>query len=164
VADFGLARVDACGETSRQDMTAAVGTFRWMAPEVFAMDGGCTYNELADVFSFAMVMYEVLARKLPYSNEFPGSISDPRISLHVIMGLRPDIGIPDLEAYPKDLLQLMTKSWASDSSERPDFQELETRLLELLADGDARSLRDGVGSDSVASFNRMAGMRRETSS
>ena len=56
VADFGLSRLQAatCGEP----LTAELGTWQWMAPEVVAPwdKRGAVYTEKADVYSFGIVM------------------------------------------------------------------------------------------------------------
>jgi serine/threonine protein kinase len=57
VADFGLART----RESTGAMTAQRGTFQWMAPEVIL---GQSYGEPADVYSFGIIMWECVARKL----------------------------------------------------------------------------------------------------
>lgn len=37
--------------------------------------------------------YEVLERRMPYSERFGCDISDPRIGLYVVQGVRPSIGL-----------------------------------------------------------------------
>lgn len=63
VADFGLSRLQAaaCGEP----LTAELGTWQWMAPEVVAPwdQRGAVYTEKADVYSFGIVMWECAARE-----------------------------------------------------------------------------------------------------
>nr|GEV01148.1 putative reverse transcriptase domain-containing protein [Tanacetum cinerariifolium] len=60
VADFGVARV----QTQSGVMTAETGTYRWMAPEVIEHK---PYDHKADVFSFEIVLWELLTGKVPYS-------------------------------------------------------------------------------------------------
>ncbi len=60
VADFGLARTrELC--VPSPVLTGQRGTFQWMAPEVIM---GHNYGEPADVYSFAIIMWECIARKL----------------------------------------------------------------------------------------------------
>ncbi|CAE7937276.1 STY8, partial [Symbiodinium sp. KB8] len=127
VADFGLSRVDAA-ETSKQGMTVGVGTWRWMAPEVFASsdDDPEPYNLKADVFSFGILMYEVMERQLPYSERFGNDVSDPRISLHVCMGLRPEVRSSTSEDSPEvreAIRNLMQRAWHNEPDDRPSFPE-----------------------------------------
>jgi serine/threonine protein kinase len=123
VCDFGLCR------TGQQSMTVGVGTWRWMAPEVFESEDNTTYDQRVDIFSFAMLMYELLCKKLPYTEENPSEVPDPRMGLRVIMGMRPKVG--DLSAFPPELEVLMKKSWDTDANLRPTFEELERSLKEL---------------------------------
>ncbi len=46
-----------------------VGTFLWMAPEVAE---GKEYTSKADVYSYGIIMYEILTRQEPYEvvNQF----------------------------------------------------------------------------------------------
>mmetsp|Transcript_625 Transcript_625/g.1473 ORF Transcript_625/g.1473 Transcript_625/m.1473 type:complete len:325 (+) Transcript_625:48-1022(+) len=136
VADFGLSRTSSSSTSTWADasMTVGVGTWRWMAPEVF--DAGdlsvaTTYDERADVFSYAIVMYEVLARKMPYVEHFPIDSVDPRISMHVCAGLRPNVADVKPE-FPEELALLMQKSWDNEASGRPTFKEIEEIFIRTL--------------------------------
>ena len=42
-------------------MTAPIGTVLWTAPEVFQGK----YNEKCDVYSWAIILWDILARKIP---------------------------------------------------------------------------------------------------
>lgn len=57
IADFGVARIIECNG----HMTAETGTYRWMAPEVIEHK---PYDEKADVFSFGVVLWELLTSKV----------------------------------------------------------------------------------------------------
>lgn len=72
VFDFGLARqlpdIDpACGNTCGREvfhMTQMTGTLRFMAPEVAL---GQPYNQQCDVFSVALIVWEMLNCQRPYA-------------------------------------------------------------------------------------------------
>eukprot|EP00013_Stygamoeba_regulata_P018838 CAMPEP_0177654604 /NCGR_PEP_ID=MMETSP0447-20121125/14432_1 /TAXON_ID=0 /ORGANISM="Stygamoeba regulata, Strain BSH-02190019" /LENGTH=351 /DNA_ID=CAMNT_0019158287 /DNA_START=217 /DNA_END=1272 /DNA_ORIENTATION=+ len=57
VCDFGFAR-----NVNRGELMTLCGTDEWMAPEVMCGD---KYDEKADVFSYAMILYELITRKKP---------------------------------------------------------------------------------------------------
>lgn len=79
ITDFGLSRFT----DQRGDMTAETGTYRWMAPEVnfnttpyvnaeayvFVVQviRHEPYTGKADVYSFAMVLFEMLTRQQPFA-------------------------------------------------------------------------------------------------
>jgi mitogen-activated protein kinase kinase kinase 9 len=65
IADFGLAR--RMGAEGMM-MTGRAGTFNWMAPETH---DGLDYNEKADVYSYGIVIWEILAREPPFGNLAP---------------------------------------------------------------------------------------------
>jgi len=136
VADFGLSRSTACSSKDMVDkgdgnFTVGVGTWRWMAPEVF--DYEVAYDDKVDVFSFAILMYEVLERRLPYAEQFGNDDgSDPRICLYVMRGLRPELrrlkAKSDMPEVQSALVKLMEAGWNNEASCRPSFEELETQL------------------------------------
>ena len=53
LTDFGWTRLKA------KKMTAKIGTYQWMAPEVIV---GLKYTEKADVFSYGIILWELATR------------------------------------------------------------------------------------------------------
>ncbi len=63
VADFGLAQQ----LTTTSGITDRLATWQWMAPEAFAAVGDVSYDERADVYSFAIVLWELSSRQHPFA-------------------------------------------------------------------------------------------------
>jgi len=84
------------------------------------------YSRKVDVYAFGILMWEVLARRVPFNGWKPADIV-----AHVTSGKRPDMSASTfgLEADAVgDLMQLMQRCWAQDAAERPEFSELVTVL------------------------------------
>ncbi|KAI5069934.1 hypothetical protein GOP47_0014277 [Adiantum capillus-veneris] len=116
VADFGVARF----QSQSGAMTAETGTYRWMAPEVISH---LPYGHKADIFSFGIVLWELLTGKLPYE-----SMNPVQAAIGVRQGLRPQIP----EQTPPELSDLIKRCWHDNPSERPDFCEISSVLQILL--------------------------------
>ncbi|CAN1175817.1 Serine/threonine-protein kinase STY17 [Linum perenne] len=116
VADFGIARFQNQGGV----MTAETGTYRWMAPEVINHQ---PYDQKADVFSFAIVLWELVTAKVPYETMTP-----LQAALGVRQGKRPEIP----ENLHPGLSDLMQRCWETDPVNRPPFSEITVELERLL--------------------------------
>ncbi|KAL0030370.1 hypothetical protein WJX77_012508 [Trebouxia sp. C0004] len=123
VADFGLSRLQAatCGEP----LTAELGTWQWMAPEVVAPwdKRGAVYTEKADVYSFGIVMWECAAREVPFK-QYDGHQA---AVMATYKGIRPDMP----KDTPEQLSQLIKECWSPAYSQRPSFAEIVPRLQRL---------------------------------
>ncbi|XP_017243502.1 serine/threonine-protein kinase STY46-like [Daucus carota subsp. sativus] len=109
VADFGVARV----QTQSGVMTAETGTYRWMAPEVIEHR---PYDHKADIFSFGIVLWELLTGKVPYENLTP-----LQAAVGVVQkGMRPII---PQQTHPL-IVELLEKCWQQDPFLRPEFSEI----------------------------------------
>ena len=93
-------------------MTNNKGSAAWMAPEVFE---GNTYTEKCDVFSWGIVLWEVLTRRLPF-DEIGGN--ELRVLWAIHSGQRP----PRIDGCPRDLEKLMQRCWSKDAAVRPTME------------------------------------------
>lgn len=116
IADFGVARHG----SQEGQMTAETGTYRWMAPEIINHK---PYDSKADVFSFAIVLWELATSKVPYENMTP-----LQAALGVRQGLRLDI---PASVHPK-LSKLIQWCWNEDPDARPTFAEIVVQLENIL--------------------------------
>ncbi|KAF2321506.1 hypothetical protein GH714_000171 [Hevea brasiliensis] len=81
------------------------------------------YDQKADIFSFAIVLWELVTAKVPYDTMTP-----LQAALGVRQGLRPEL---PQDAHPK-LLDLMQRCWETTPANRPPFSEITVELEILL--------------------------------
>ncbi len=90
-----------------------------MAPEVFTQ---CTkYSIKADVFSFALCFWELLAGELPFSHLKPAAAAadmayrNARPPLHHMM-------------LPEQVERIITRAWDKTPKDRPSFADIVTDI------------------------------------
>jgi serine/threonine protein kinase len=114
VLDFGVAKVvESQGPGARQkaageeDLTAtglAVGTVSYMSPEQIR---GKPVDARSDLFSFGVVLYEMVTGELPFDGETQGPIVDPMLNRKPAENrtpVSPLRGNPDLPAGLKNII------------------------------------------------------------
>ena len=112
-------------------MTGNIGTLLYMANEV--LQNQKQYNESCDVYSFGIVMYELLFEKLPYSDENVNDTLDMfLLATQISQGRRPSIPIREYTEHEQSLVQLMQYCWSQNAQDRPNFKEIHNNLERLL--------------------------------
>lgn len=105
---------------------------------------GKTYTEKSDVYSYAITLYEILTRKVPFGNDNANEVLEK-----VLEGKRPGIHsyyfsiiiiIFDYNEYipaPNNnkLVNLIITCWNQDYDKRPSFEEI-LNILESWVDSD----------------------------
>ncbi|KAL0318187.1 UNVERIFIED_CONTAM: Integrin-linked protein kinase [Sesamum calycinum] len=121
VGDFGLSKL--IREQHSNDvykMTGEAGSYRYMAPEVFKHQ---KYDKKVDVFSFAMILYEMLEGEPPLSHYEPDEAAR-----YVAEGHRPSFRA---KGFTPELKELVEYCWAADTTMRPSFLEILKRLEKI---------------------------------
>ncbi|XP_018333081.1 mitogen-activated protein kinase kinase kinase 7 isoform X2 [Agrilus planipennis] len=115
ICDFGTAA------DKSTYMTNNKGSAAWMAPEVFTSSN---YTEKCDVFSWGIILWEVLSRRKPFYH-IGGSAF--RIMWAVHKGIRP----PLIRNCPPLLENLMTQCWDQNPINRPSMSQVEEIMSKL---------------------------------
>ncbi|XP_068608355.1 mitogen-activated protein kinase kinase kinase 7-like [Brachionichthys hirsutus] len=103
-------------------MTNNKGSAAWMAPEVFE---GSNYSEKCDVFSWGIILWEVITRKKPF-DEIGGSAFCIMWAVH--RGTRP----PLIRDLPEPIETLMTCCWDKEPNQRPSMEEVKNSMSHLM--------------------------------
>jgi len=111
ITDFGVAR--AMDESGK--MTGQMGTCHWMAPEVI---NNQPYTLAADIYSFAIVMWEIVVRETPYRD-----INPVTIPMRVVKGERPNLSVIP-STCPDIVKDIIRASWDPIPSKRPTFAQI----------------------------------------
>ncbi|XP_063948366.1 uncharacterized protein LOC108218467 isoform X1 [Daucus carota subsp. sativus] len=120
VGDLGLSKVKCQTLISG----GVRGTLPWMAPEL--LNGSSSLvSEKVDVFSFGIVLWELLTGEEPYKDLHYGAIIGGIVS----NSLRPHV--PDF--CDQEWKSLMERCWSADPSERPNFTEVANQLRTMAA-------------------------------
>ncbi|CAD6342493.1 unnamed protein product [Miscanthus lutarioriparius] len=121
VTDFGHARYLPDG---KEALTGETGTYVYMAPEVIRCE---PYTEKCDVYSFGIMLNELITAEHPYIET---SYGPSKIALNVANGtLRPKL--PERDACPTGLTDLICRTWDAEPSNRPSFATISLALREI---------------------------------
>jgi tRNA A-37 threonylcarbamoyl transferase component Bud32 len=116
LTDFGCARF-AMKSGMSSAMTQAVGTPLYMAPE--ALDGN-TYSTKADIYSLAMIMYEMEAGRKPFDDILP---------IHTVVSMVLDGRRPAIPPEcPAEYANLIRDCWIHIPDSRPEAALVRERL------------------------------------
>jgi hypothetical protein len=117
VVDFGIARVL---DASKTQTGMLIGTFAYMSPEQYQ---GEHADERSDIWSFGVLLYELLAYQRPFTGATPASL------MHSICQSEPAALSSILPDCPPELEVIMSKVLRKSPTER--YQSMEDVLLEF---------------------------------
>uniref|UniRef100_A0A8D3BH83 RAF proto-oncogene serine/threonine-protein kinase n=1 Tax=Scophthalmus maximus TaxID=52904 RepID=A0A8D3BH83_SCOMX len=126
IGDFGLATVKARWSGSHQ-VEQPSGSILWMAPEVIRMQDNNPYSFQSDVYSYGIVLYELMTGELPYAM----IANRDQIIFMVGRGyLSPDLS-KLYKNCPKAMKRLVADTIKKSKDERPLFPQI-LSSIELL--------------------------------
>ncbi|RPD66599.1 hypothetical protein L226DRAFT_567007 [Lentinus tigrinus ALCF2SS1-7] len=127
ITDFGLAKVK---QSTRSMVRSLVGTVNWQAPELWHPHP--KYNHKVDVFSCAMVFWEILQwhnpnKKFPWEGMNEHAIYEAVGTKHQ----RPSISGLKKQWCP-EIVELMEHMWEQDPADRPTMSEVVQELERII--------------------------------
>ena len=122
LADFGLSHLKERKTADAIGMYGVCGTSCYMAPEVIAKK---PYGVKCDVFSFGLVLCELIMGQYPYESkkaQVPSKTA--QFEELIIQGFRPEIP----ETCPASLAELIRECWQEEAHLRPAMDNIIIRL------------------------------------
>ncbi|XP_036193406.1 receptor-interacting serine/threonine-protein kinase 2 isoform X4 [Myotis myotis] len=129
IADFGLSKWRMMSLSQSRNSKAAPegGTIIYMPPENYEPGQKARASVKHDIYSYAVIMWEVLSRKQPFED-----VTNPlQIMYSVSQGHRPDTSedsLPPGTPHRARMVALIEGGWAQNPDERPSFLKC---LIEL---------------------------------
>jgi serine/threonine protein kinase/DNA-binding SARP family transcriptional activator len=118
VMDFGLAKLK--GSLKLTKTSSTVGTLAYMAPE--QIQGG-EVDARSDIFSFGVVLYEMLTGRLPFRGEHEAAM------MYSILNEEPESLQKFLLDVPSELLHVLNRALEKDPNER--YQNVAEMVIDL---------------------------------
>jgi serine/threonine protein kinase len=107
IGDLGISK--AATNASKDDDNENYGIIPYMAPEIF---NGQKYTKASDIYSFGMIMWEIMTGRRPFWNRN----HDTDLIVAIAVGLRP----PIVTNAPEGYIELMKECWHPDPKQRPE--------------------------------------------
>jgi serine/threonine protein kinase len=120
LSDFGLSKIKLTSSDTYQSAGIA-GTLQWIAPELLA-DDTRKYTQPCDVYSYGMLLWEILSRSIPYQDISNRAL----IPMRVIQGRREKIPA----GSPASLATLTQQCWTQSPDDRPTMVTVVQALTE----------------------------------
>ena len=96
------------------------GNLPYVAPEVII---GIEYTFASDIYSVAMLMWEISSGKQPFANYE----INYELAMKIVNGMRPKI----VPGTPLEYKELMEQCWDADPLKRPDINSLAGKINEM---------------------------------
>ncbi|BCS82572.1 putative serine/threonine-protein kinase receptor [Cotonvirus japonicus] len=128
VSDFGLTKFKSNINKNKSDKQMNC-SIHWTAPEILNDSSNIDYI-LSDVYSFGIILWELLTREQPYHG-----MSVAAIAVSVIRdNARPPISEGHYVSTNPDYIDLIKNCWHYDPAMRPTFLEIMTKLTTMTDD------------------------------
>ncbi|XP_064797381.1 receptor-interacting serine/threonine-protein kinase 2-like isoform X2 [Oncorhynchus masou masou] len=158
IADFGLSKWHqlSISKGSGSKPPEMGGTIIYMPPEEYEPSKNRCAVVKHDIYSYAIIMWEVLSRRIPFEE----ATNPMQVMFSVLRGIRPDIG---LDCLPGDipsretLINLMTCGWTANPDERPCFLMCVIELEPILKRFDEIDILEAVLEVKKSKLMRRAG-------
>ncbi|CAI2163245.1 13948_t:CDS:2 [Funneliformis geosporum] len=117
ISDLGISK----SSTESTDIDNIYGIIPYIAPEIFL---GQEYTTAADIYSFGMIMWELMTGRKPFWDQD----HDTELIIKICDGMRP----PIVTNAPEGYIGLMQNCWNSDPNKRPTTDYLKKEVSSVI--------------------------------
>ena len=128
ITDFGVSKIINILYENGQEIKGKLGTTHWMPPEIMK---SYKYEEKSDVFSYGMILYEIITGDIPYYGLFPNQI------VGLVADCRKIVQVPEITSNPY-LRKIVVECLKYDIDDRPSFEEIIYYLEKVISFLDKR--------------------------
>src|SRR6266542_5699127 len=121
ISDLGISK----SAMESTDDNESYGIISYMAPEILQ---GKKYTTASDIYSFSMIMWELMTGRKPFWDQ--NDLTDLDLIIKICDGFRP----PIVTNAPKDYIKLMQECWNSDPDKRPAAADICEKLINIEKD------------------------------
>src|ERR1044071_6099146 len=118
ISDLGISK-----SSTDNDNDEIYGVIPYMAPEILQ---GKEYTKASDIYSFGMIMWELITGRIPFWNRS----NDIELIIKICKNFRP----PIINDAPKGYTKLMQECWDSDPNKRPTTIYIHNALSNITED------------------------------
>jgi serine/threonine protein kinase len=122
ITDFGVSKMVNILYEKRHMLNAKNKTTHYMPPEIMK---DLKYEEASDVFSYGMILYEIITGEIPYSDLQPNQI------IGIVAYCRKIVHVPD-NTFNNYLKNLVVKCLKYNIEDRPNFTKIILYLEKVL--------------------------------
>jgi serine/threonine protein kinase len=139
ITDMGLCK-PAGHDESESIKNSVYGVLPYIAPEVLR---GQNYTKASDIYSFGIIIYEVISGLPPYHDVG----HDKNLAIKICQGFRPRFNIK----VPQLILHLIKRCLDADPSNRPTAEEIKEILWTWRMESDAELMKQIQEAESINS-------------
>ncbi|KAG9293830.1 hypothetical protein G9A89_019168 [Geosiphon pyriformis] len=121
LTNFDWSRKEDDPNSIMKPISDILSVMRWTAPE--KMNPDQRFTKECDVYSFAIVLWEIATQQLPY-----GNVENLDVSKKVINGERPII---DISGIPEEYRMIMVEGWDAEPRNRPKMSDFCLKLSDM---------------------------------
>ncbi|CAI2171583.1 8206_t:CDS:2 [Funneliformis geosporum] len=123
ISDLGISKLSTEASVNENGY---YGIIPYIAPEIFQGQKSNKYTEASDIYSFGMIMWELMIGRRPFWDQN----YDTELIIKICDDIRPSIITTNA---PEGYIELMQKCWHSDPKKRPTTRAIRESVKKIIS-------------------------------